>query len=69
MALGRRREKQVDLFIPATQIAKGSGHPFYSKLGEVLSEGGFETRWSKSFASLSTRRADAPVFRQAFTFG
>ena len=42
MSLGRRREKQVDLFIPATQIAKGSGHPFYSKLGEVLSEGGFD---------------------------
>ena len=43
MSLGRRKEKQVDLFIPATQIAKGSGHPFYSKLGEVLRDGGFDT--------------------------
>jgi transposase len=42
MALGRRKEKQVDLFIPTTQLAQGPGHPFYSKLNEVLASAGFD---------------------------
>lgn len=42
MSLGRRKEKQAELFIPATQIAKGSGHPFYSKLNDVLAQSRFD---------------------------
>jgi len=42
MALGRRGEKQVDLFIPANQISKGSGHPFYSRLNEFLRQAQFD---------------------------
>lgn len=42
MALGRRKNKQADLFIAAADIAKGSGHPFYGKLNEVLAEEGFD---------------------------
>jgi len=42
MALGRRKPQQVDLFIPATQVATGPGHPFYAKLNEVLAQAKFD---------------------------
>jgi len=42
MALGRRKEKQPELFIPTAQLAQGPGHPFYTKLNEVLAEAGFD---------------------------
>ncbi len=42
MAIGRRKEKQSELFIPAVDLATGSGHPFYSKLNEVLADAGFD---------------------------
>lgn len=42
MALGRRKEKQTELFIPTAQVSQGPGHPFYRKLNEVLAEAGFD---------------------------
>jgi len=42
MALGRRKPKQDELFIPAAKVASGPGHPFYSKLNQVLGEAGFD---------------------------
>ena len=42
MALGKRRQQQVELFVPTTSINQGPGHPFYSKLNEVLAEAGFD---------------------------
>jgi transposase len=42
MALGRRLIKQSDMFIPAAEIVKGPGHPFYTKLNEILAEAGFD---------------------------
>ena len=42
MSLGKRRLKQEELFIPAADLAKGPGHPFYSKLNEVLATAGFD---------------------------
>jgi len=30
------------MFIPTAQLAKGPGHPFYTKLNEVLAEAGFD---------------------------
>src|SRR5258706_10218586 len=42
MALGRRKEKQTELFIPTARLAHGPGHPFYTKLNEVLAEAGFD---------------------------
>ena len=42
MALGRRRSKQTDLFIPTAELVKGPGHPFYTKLNQVLAEAGFD---------------------------
>lgn len=43
MALGKRRDEQVELFVPTAKIVQGPGHPFYAKLNEVLRLGGFDT--------------------------
>jgi transposase len=42
MALGKRRPKQDELFIPTAKLATGPGHPFYAKLNEVLAAAGFD---------------------------
>jgi transposase len=42
MALGKRRPQQNELFIPTAKLATGPGHPFYTKLNEVLAEAGFD---------------------------
>jgi transposase len=42
MALGKRKPKQDELFIPTAKLATGPGHPFYSKLNEVLADAGFD---------------------------
>lgn len=42
MALGKRKPKQDELFIPTADLATGPGHPFYSKLNEVLADAGFD---------------------------
>ena len=42
MALGKRTPKQDELFIPTARLATGPGHPFYTKLNEVLAEVGFD---------------------------
>lgn len=43
MALGRRKAQQEELFIPTAELARGSGHPFYTKLNAVLAEDQFDT--------------------------
>ena len=42
MALGKRKPKQDELFISTAKVANGPGHPFYSKLNQVLAEAGFD---------------------------
>ena len=42
MALGRRKTRQTELFIPTARLAQGPGHPFYTKLNAVLAEAGFD---------------------------
>ena len=42
MALGRGKNRQTELFTPTAQLARGSGHPFYTKLNAVLAEAGFD---------------------------
>jgi transposase len=42
MALGKRKPKQDELFIPAAKLATGPGHPFYAKLNAVLADAGFD---------------------------
>jgi transposase len=47
MALGRRKERQTELFIPTAQLRPGPGHPFYTKLNAVLAEAGFDALTEK----------------------
>ena len=42
MSLGRREAQQAEMFLPAQSIARGPGHPFYTKLNAVLAEAGFD---------------------------
>jgi transposase len=43
MAMGKRkRRRQGELWVEATALAKGPGHPFYRRLNEVLDERGFD---------------------------
>ena len=42
MALGKRKAAQPELFIPTAQLVTGPGHPFYTKVNEVLAAGGFD---------------------------
>lgn len=42
MALGKRKPKQDELFIPTAQLAAGPGHPFFAKLNQVLAQAGFD---------------------------
>lgn len=42
MALGKRKPRQDELFIPIAKLATGPGHPFYTKLNEVLAGAGFD---------------------------
>src|SRR6185503_4621508 len=41
-ALGKRKHKQDELFIPTAKLATGPGHPFYTKLNQVLAEASFD---------------------------
>src|SRR6185295_17927438 len=43
MALGKRKVTQAELFLPTNQVAKGPGHPFYTKLNDVLADAGFDS--------------------------
>jgi transposase len=42
MALGKRKPKQDELFIATANLATGPGHPFYTKVNEVLADAGFD---------------------------
>jgi transposase len=42
MALGTRKPRQEELFIPTAKLATGPGHPFYAKLNAVLADAGFD---------------------------
>jgi transposase len=43
MAMGKRkRRRQGELWVEASSLAKGPGHPFYRKLNEILEQQGFD---------------------------
>jgi transposase len=42
MSLGKRQTKQEEMFIATANLAQGPGHPFYTKLNEVLASAGFD---------------------------
>ena len=39
---GRATEKQADLWIATSELARSPGHPFYELLNKILSEAGFD---------------------------
>lgn len=43
MAMGKRKPRQESLFISTDALATPAGHPFYSKLNELLAEHQFDT--------------------------
>jgi transposase len=53
MAMGRRkkRARQGELWLPAQELARSAGHPFYERLNTVLDEHGFD-----EFAEQQCRR-------------
>jgi hypothetical protein len=43
MALGkRRRERQLEAFVVASDLPKSPGHPFHTALNRLLAENGFD---------------------------
>ena len=42
MALGKRKEKEQELFIATSQLLRTQAHPFYQKLNEVFQQCGFD---------------------------
>ena len=42
MALGKRRAKQQELLVPTAGLPRSPGHPFYSKLNELLADAKFD---------------------------
>ena len=59
MSMGQREnERQGDLWLPTTSLARSPGHPFYEQVNRLLRDAGFPTR--------SMPRADPynwPLFR------
>ena len=67
MALGRRKPKQAELFIPTAQLTTGPGHPFYSKLNEVLAGAGFD-EFVEQLCAPFYKEGGRRAFPRAFTF-
>lgn len=44
MAMGKRKQRQEALFVTADDLPKSAGHPFYTKLNQLLAEAKFD-RW------------------------
>jgi transposase len=42
MAMGRRKKRQGTLWVETGRLARGPGHPFYRRLGELLDAEGFD---------------------------
>ena len=61
MALGKRKPQQDELFIPTAKLAPGPGHPFYSKVNEVLNGHNFGVLWKPPFRVSITTAAKPGV--------
>jgi transposase len=44
MAMGRKKPKQQGLWVSAEEMPRTAAHPYYGKVNEVLSEGGFDRK-------------------------
>lgn len=45
MAMGKREgERQAELWLPTSDLARSPGHPFYERLNALLAEARFDER-------------------------
>ena len=40
----RARDRQADLWLPTSDLARSPGHPFYERVNEMLRKADFDTR-------------------------
>ena len=52
MAIGRRKPEQQKMWINQHQLPKGQGHPFYSRLNDLLAKDGFDS-WAEELCAPS----------------
>ena len=64
MGKRRRRARQNSMWVPASDLPRSAGHPFYERLNQVLDEAGFdavvETQCAKFYAAGVGRPSLAP---------
>lgn len=59
MGMGRRRNRQVELFTATSELARSPGHPFYLRLNRLLNEAGFD-RWIEGKCAAHYEASDRP---------
>src|ERR1700675_243498 len=74
MALGKRRQKQTSFWVETSQLQVRGGHPFYSRLNEILDRAKFDTYAEricrKYYATTMGRPSIAPgVYFRCFVMG
>ena len=52
MAIGRRKPEQQTMWVNQHQLPKGKGHPFYSRLNDLLAKDGFDS-WAEDLCAPS----------------
>ncbi len=50
MAMGKRTPRQQTMWVNHSQLPKGKGHPFYTRLNELLAKGGFDA-WAENLCA------------------
>ncbi len=67
MALGKRRAKQQELLVATTALPRSPGHPFYSKLNELLADAKFD-RHVESLCEPHYKEGGRPSIRLGLYF-
>lgn len=60
MALGKRKRRQESMWVTASDLPKGPGHPFYERLNRVLDEAGFDRFAEKRCAGFYAGQVGRP---------
>jgi transposase len=69
VAMGKRkRRRQGELWVDATALAKGPGHPFYRRLNQILDQHGFDAFVEGACARFYAERLGRPSLPPAVYF-
>lgn len=49
MALGRRKKKDPELWVPTADLPRSPGHPFYAALNRLLAEAHFDSQMEHGY--------------------